>query len=249
MHILSCFLILFLAGAVPSSAAGRGQPPPDGEGQSFSEGGGQSASDEEDRSAAHSGDRPAAARKNRPGAPKGARSVPPKGASPDAMVGAWKGKFKSTPDNCAWNVKAAAKGKRGVLAGNFSYDGKCADEARLGTFTTEPAEPGCLAVTVEIEGMPEITLMSCMDNKGVATFECPAFKGTVRFSPDGSSCKVVVDGGMGGATGTLNRVSKSSAAGAGKGRKKRATEEKGEVWVGGDTPDEAKPRKIHQSRD
>jgi len=165
------------------------------------------------------------------------------------MVGVWKGKFKSTPDNCAWNVQASVKGKRGVLAGNFSYDGKCSDEARPGTFTTEPSEPGWLSVIVEIEGMPEITMTSCMDSKGVATFECPAFKGTVRFSPDGSSCKVVVDAGMGGATGTLSRVSKKPASGAGKSRKKKATEEKGEVWVGGDAPDEAKPRKIHQSRD
>lgn len=249
MHILSCFVILFLACAAPSSAAGRGQPPPDDEGQSVSEGGDQSAPDGEDRSAAHRGDRPAAAGKNRPAAPKGARSGPPKGASPDAMVGVWKGKFKSTPDNCAWGVQAAVKGKKGVLTGNFSYDGKCADEERIGSFTTEPAEPGCLSVTVEIEGMPEITMMSCMDSKGLVTFECPAFKGTVRFSPDGSSCKVVVNAGMGGATGTLNRISKNPASGAGKSRKKQAAREKGEVWVGGDAPDEAKPRKIHQSRD
>ena len=271
MHILSCFVVLFLACAAPSSAAGRGQPPPADEDQSGSEGEEQSDSDGEDRPAAQRGRRPGGDREFRPegdgeeeqGAygegqpparrgrpPAGRRGGPPPGASPDdAMVGVWKGKFKSTPDNCAWDVQAAVKGKRGVITGTFTYAGPCSAKKRPGTFTAKPAEPGCLAVTVEIKDMPKITMKSCMDDKGVATFTCPAFKGTVRFAKDGSSCKVVVDAGMGGATGTLKRTSRNPDAGGGKARKKQPTEETGEVWVGGDAPDEAKPRKIHQSRD
>ena len=172
------------------------------------------------------------------------------GASFDSLLGFWKGNVKSSPDSCIWAVESAVRAKTGVFTGTFTYAGKCAEKKSVGTFTIKPIKkPGCFSAIAAVKGSPEIKLTGCADDAGLVKFSCPAFKGTMRFSKDGSSAKLVVDAGMGGAAGTLRRTAKKPAGWGGAARKKAAVAEGGEVWVGGDAPDETGSLEVRQSRD
>ncbi|MDO8803337.1 MAG: hypothetical protein Q7R35_02805 [Elusimicrobiota bacterium] len=171
------------------------------------------------------------------------------GDSMECLLGSWKGSVKSSPDDCVWAVESGVGGKAQEINGIFSYAGKCAPKKRAGTFTAKPTKPGCFSAIAEVKGMPKMNMSGCIDSKGLVKFSCPAFKGTVQFSKDWSSVKLVVNAGPGGAAGTFKRTSKKPVAVRGRAGKKDTDEDNGEVRIGGDAPDGTKPFEIHKSSD
>ena len=163
------------------------------------------------------------------------------------LLGSWRGNITSTPDDCLWVVNSAARGKKGVVTGTFTYAGKCSPKKTPGTFTLTPAKPDCFTAVAGVSGMPDIKLTGCTDSTGLVSFHSPIFDGTLRFAKPASSFFLEVDAGMGGASGTMKRLPKKRPAGSRGSKRKPKYKAKPGSDEGG--LDGSKPLKVYQSGD
>jgi len=135
------------------------------------------------------------------------------------LAGSWSGSVNTSPDNCAWDVKANVTEKLGYATGNFNYSGPCAKGLKMGTFNASPSTPGCFSVGVNVPGMPKMQLSACFDPDGNLSFGSMMINGALKFSEKGSKADLSAKSLLGSAFGRFTKRSGPAAKAGKKGKK------------------------------
>ena len=138
------------------------------------------------------------------------------------LAGVWKGSVTTSPDGCAWDVKASVLEKQNYLTGNFNYSGDCASGVKLGTFNAAPASQGCFNIAAFIPGLPKVQLSACFDENGSLVFNSMLINGSLSFQEEGLKASLYAKSLVGSASGSFRKQFKDPAAKAGKKGNKNA---------------------------
>lgn len=142
----------------------------------------------------------------------------PAAASPiTPMAGHWRGRVTTSPGNCNWAVTASVREGEDGAAGDFSYSGPCYREVTRGTFTLRPAEGSCYALTANVPGLPALEMTLCVLSASKAAISSPLFNGEITLSKDGRIAGFRVSALVGGAFGTLRKITGAKKGGTAKG--------------------------------
>jgi len=135
------------------------------------------------------------------------------------LAGVWRGTVTTSPDGCAWDVKANVTEKLGYATGNFTYSGPCSRGLKIGTFNASPAGQGCFSLNVNVPGMPKMQLSACFDSQGNLSFGSMLLNGTLRFAEESTKAGLEAKSPLGSAAGEFAKAKAPAAAVGKKGRK------------------------------
>ncbi len=132
------------------------------------------------------------------------------------LAGAWKGSVTTSPDGCAWDVKANVLEKQSYLTGSFNYSGPCSKGVNSGTFNAAPSSQGCFSIAAFIPGIPKMQLSACFDENGSLVFNSMLLNGSLSFQEEGLKASLYAKSLIGSASGSFRKQFKDPAAKAGK---------------------------------